>query len=63
MNYFLRFIVAAVGCALTFAILPPFFDVVGLSPSGSLMQVIKIGIAGIALWYVALGPDLPWKRA
>lgn len=60
MNYLIRALIAAVGCVVTFALIPPLFGVFGFSASGDLMQVIKICVGGIAIFYVLAGPAVSW---
>ncbi len=53
-----RVIIAVLAVVLLFALLPPFFAIVGFTPDGNVMQVLRICIAGIAVFYVLKGPPL-----
>lgn len=61
MNYFIRAILAALGFVLATALVGPLFSVFGFHPGADLLQVIKICFAGIALFYVAVGPTITWR--
>lgn len=64
MGYLIRALIAAIGCVLAFAIISPFCNVIGFHPSADLFQIIKICIAGIAIFYVLRGgPSFPWINA
>jgi hypothetical protein len=54
-GFFVRILLAVLGVVLLFAILPPFFRLVGFPVSGDLETVIKIVIAAIAVYYVFRG--------
>lgn len=58
MNYLFRALIAAIGCVLTFALIPPLFSVFGFHPSSDLFQVIRICVGGLALFYVLKGPPV-----
>lgn len=55
MNYLIRALIAAVGCVLTFALIPPLFSVFGFNAGADLMQVIRVCVAGLAVFYVIKG--------
>lgn len=40
---------------LILAVLPPFFHIVGFTPSSDVLSVLKICIAGLAVLYVLKG--------
>ena len=62
-SIFVRILVAVVGCLLAYAIIPPFCRVVGFDISGDVMTIVKICIAGIAIFYVLRGSDWQfWRR-
>lgn len=50
-----RVIIAVVCVVLIYALLPPFFAVVGFSPDGNVVQILRICIAGLAVLYVLKG--------
>ncbi len=54
-----RVIIAVVCVVLIYALLPPFFNVVGFSASGDVMTILRICIAGLAVLYVLKGPPFP----
>jgi hypothetical protein len=54
-GFFVRILLAVLGVVLLFAILPPFFRLVGFPVSGDLETVIKIVIAAIAVYFVFRG--------
>jgi hypothetical protein len=54
-----RILLAVVGCVLIFALIPPVFRLIGLDLSADLVTVLRICIAGIALFYVLKGPPFP----
>jgi hypothetical protein len=54
-----RVIIAVLGVVLIFALLPPLFRIVGFPLDGDLLMVLKICIAGIAVFYVLRGPAPP----
>ena len=47
-----RVIIAVICVVLIFAILPPFFRVVGFSVDGDIITIIRIAVVGIAVLYV-----------
>ena len=60
-----RVIIAAVAVVLVYAILPPFCHLIGFTPSGDLMTILRIGVAALAILYVFFGPPAPppWRSA
>lgn len=56
-----RVIIAVVCVLLAFALIPPVLDVFGFPASGSVLQILRICIGGIALLYILRGgpPTLP----
>lgn len=60
MSAFLwRVLLAVIGVVLILAILPPFFNVVGFHPSGDVLTILRVCIAGLAVLYVLKGPPFP----
>ncbi len=55
MSYLVRALIAAIACVLVFALIPPLFSVFGFTADAALMQVIRICVAGIAVFYVIRG--------
>lgn len=54
-----RVLLAVIAVVLVFALLPPFFRVVGFDVSGDVQAIIRICIAGLAVLYVIKGPPFP----
>jgi len=54
-----RVILAVICVVLILAILPPFFHIVGFNPSGDVMTILRVCIAGLAVLYVFKGPPFP----
>lgn len=54
----MRIIIAVVCVVLLLAVLPPFFGIVGFTPSGDVWTVLKICIAGLAVLYVIRGTPI-----
>ena len=54
-----RILLAVVAVVLIYAILPPFFRIVGFSPDADLMTILRVVIAGLAVFYVLKGPPFP----
>lgn len=53
-----RVIVAVICVLLLFAVLPPFFRVVGFDVSSDIWLILRICIGGIAVLYVVAGTAL-----
>jgi hypothetical protein len=54
-----RVIIAVLAVVIIWAVLPPFFRIVGFSVSGDVLLVLRICIAGLAVFYVLKGPPFP----
>jgi len=54
-----RVLIAVICVVLIFAILPPFFRIVGFPLNGDLFLILRIAIAGIAVLYVLKGNPIP----
>lgn len=50
-----RVLIAVIACVLVFALLPPVSRLIGFSLSGDLLTVIKICVAGLAVFYILRG--------
>ena len=59
MNIFWRIVIAAIVVALLFAVLPPFFAILHVTPSAPILQIIEIAIVAGALFYVITGRSIP----
>lgn len=54
-----RIIIAVICVLVIYAVIPPFFRIVGFSLSGDVMLILRICIAGLAVLYVLKGPPFP----
>ncbi len=54
-----RVVLAVIAVVLFFAILPPLLRVIGFPVSGDLMLILRVAIAGLAIFYVLKGPPFP----
>lgn len=54
-DFLWRVIYAVIVVVLLLALIPLLFDVVGFTVSGSVMQILRICIAGLAVLYVFRG--------
>ena len=53
-------VIYAVVCVVVFwMVFPLFLDVVGFRPEGSLLQLMRVCVACIAVLYVLFGPQPP----
>jgi hypothetical protein len=59
-GYLWRVIIAAFACLLVFALMPPFFHLIGFSPNEDLMTIVRICTAALAILYVLFGSAPPW---
>lgn len=57
-----RVILAVIAVALVFALLPPVSRLIGFSIGSDLLTVIKICVAGLAVFYILRGSEPPWLR-
>ncbi len=63
MNIFVRILIAVICAGLAFLLVPLVFDAIGLDVKASVVQIIKICIAGIAVLFIIGGPrPWPWVR-
>lgn len=53
-----RILLVVIFVVIVLALLPPFFHIVGFSPSADVWQVIRICIGGLAVLYVLAGPPV-----
>jgi small neutral amino acid transporter SnatA (MarC family) len=51
-----RLIIAVICCVLIFALMPPFFRIVGFQASEDVQTILRICIGGLAVLYVVKGP-------
>jgi hypothetical protein len=57
---FWRILIAVVGVLLVYAVIGPLFRVIGLPLDSDVLTIVKICVAGIALFYILRGgPELP----
>lgn len=61
-GFLYRVLIAVVCVVLIYALLPPFFRIVGFDASGDILLILRICIGGIAVLYVLSGPK-PWISA
>ncbi len=54
-----RILIAVLGVTLIWALIPPVSRVLGLPVSGDVLTIVRICVAGIALFYVIKGPPFP----
>lgn len=59
---FYRILIAVIACVLAFALIPAVAEVVGFPISDALWKVIRICIAGAAVFYIIRGGPLPWTK-
>ncbi len=57
-----RVIIAVLCVALVLALIPPVFALIGFAIDANLLLVLRICIAGIALFYILKGPS-PFPQA
>lgn len=55
MNIFVRIIIAVICAGLAYVLVPLIFDAIGLDVRGSVIQIIKLCIAAIAVLYILRG--------
>ncbi len=54
-----RILIAVLGVTLIWALIPPVSRVLGLPVSGDVLTIVRICVAGIALFYVLRGAPFP----
>ncbi len=54
-----RIVLAVIAVILFYAILPPLLRIIGFPVSSDLMLILRVAIAGLALFYVLKGPPFP----
>ena len=54
-----RVLIAVIAVALAFALIPPVSRLFGFTVSGDLWLVIRIVVAGLAVFYILRGRTLP----
>jgi len=57
-----RVLIAVVCCLVAYALIPPVARVIGFPLTGDVMQIVKIVIAALAVFYILRGPTLPWVK-
>jgi hypothetical protein len=55
-----RVLLAVIAVVLTFALIPPVCRVLGFSISPDLLTIVRICVAGLAIFYILKGPKPPW---
>jgi hypothetical protein len=50
-----RVLIAVICVVLTFALVPPFLRIIGLTPSADVMLIVRVCVAGLAILYVLAG--------
>ncbi len=55
-----RIIIAVICVVLTFALIPPLMRIIGFDLSGDIMLVLRICVAGLAVFYILRGNNPPW---
>lgn len=55
-NIFIRCLIAVVCVVILFALLGPVLNILGFPIRGDLLQIFRIVVAVIALWYIVWGP-------
>lgn len=56
-NIFIRMLIAVVCVVILFALIGPVLNIIGFPLSGDLLQIFRIVVAVIALWYIVWGPQ------
>jgi hypothetical protein len=54
-----RIIIAVLAVVIAFALIPPFFAVIGLKLDSNVLLILRVCIAAIAIFYVVRGPTWP----
>ncbi len=55
-----RILIAVISCILVFALIPPVSRIIGFEVSGDLMLIVRICVAGIAIFYILRGSTPSW---
>ena len=55
-----RTLIAVIAVMLVYALIPPVSRIIGFDVSGDLFIVIKIVVAGLAVFYILRGPNPPF---
>lgn len=58
-----RVLLAVLSVVIVFALIPPVSRLLGFSVSGDLFTVIRIVVAGLAVFYILRGPAPPRFKA
>ena len=56
-----RILIAVISVVLVFALIPPFCRIIGFEIGSDLFTIIRICIAGLAIFYVIKGPAPTWS--
>ena len=54
-----RVLIAVICVVIIYAILPPFFRIVGFDLSSDVLLIVRVCVAGLAVLYVLKGPPFP----
>lgn len=57
-----RVIIAIVAFVFVWALIPPVLGLLGLTPSGDVMQILRLCTAALAVLYIIAGPIPPQLR-
>ncbi len=58
-----RILFAVIACVLFWQLLPPLCRIFGFDLSSDVLMVVKVVVAGLAVFYVLRGATPPWSRA
>ena len=54
-----RIVLAVIAVILFFALLPPLLRIIGFPASDDLLLILRVAVAGLAIFYVLKGPPFP----
>lgn len=57
-----RILFAVIAVVLFWQLLPPLTRIFGFDLSADVLMVLRVIVAGLAIYYVLSGPTPPWKR-
>ena len=60
MAYLYRTLIAGIACWLAYQLIPPVARIIGLDLTSDIWLVIRLCIAGVAVFYIIRGPNLSW---
>lgn len=58
-----RLLIAAICVVLAYALIPAVIELLGVPVSAPLLTIIRVCIAGLAVFYVLRGPGPPWPTS